>query len=311
MNVHEAIEQACSSVGIKPPRSYQIGRWAKTDTLSGKNGKGDGRIIVDEMKVVGWNHQTGEHETVWLKDKATPVERKQMAERQAKDDRERKERAAQAAKLAARMVESAKQATHPYFVRKGFANEQALVLTAAEVIRLAADPARRSTGEYLVADGGERAIIMPARIGNRITSAQLIWEDGTKRFIFGGETAGASHRVATGIETWLCEGYATGLSLRLALKALSKQATVLCCFSAANVFAVSRSIQGRCFIAADNDKPLEQFGGKGTAEHYAEVAGKPFLMPPDVGTDVNDMHMKHGIFAVQRMISSFLRAHRP
>lgn len=300
MNVNEAIEQACSTVGIKPPRSYRIGHWAKTDTLSGKNGKGDGRIIVDEMKVVGWNHQTGEHETVWLKDSVTPIERKQIAERRGKDDAVRKANAARAARIAAQMVETAKQAPHPYFIRKGFQHELGLVLSAQDVSRIG--------GDYLVA--GQSAIVMPARIGSRITSAQLIWEDGTKKFIFGGETGGASHRLATGAETWLCEGYATGLSLRLALKSLSRQATVLCCFSAANVFAVSRSVQGRCFIAADNDKPLEQFGGKGTAEHYADVAGKPFLMPPDVGTDINDMHMKDGIFAVQRLISTFIRGQR-
>jgi putative DNA primase/helicase len=300
MNVQEAIDQACATVGIKPPRSYQIGRWAKTDTLSGKNGKGDGRIIVDELKVVGWNHQTGEHLTVWLKDDATPAERKQIAERREKDDQERRQKAARAARIASHLVEVAKQAPHPYFVRKGFPNELGLIVAAADVAAIG--------GEYLVA--GQSAIVMPARIGSRITSAQLIWEDGTKKFLFGGETGGASHRVATGAETWLCEGYATGLSLRAALKALSRQATILCCFSASNVLSVSRSVQGRCFIAADNDKPLDQFGGRGTGEHYAEASGKPFLMPHRVGTDFNDMHMADGIFAVQRAISTFLRTQR-
>ena len=77
MNVHDAIEQACSSVGIKPPRSHRIGQWVKTDTLTGKNGKGDGRVMVDEMKVVSWNWQTGVKDTVFLKDQASPSERRQ------------------------------------------------------------------------------------------------------------------------------------------------------------------------------------------------------------------------------------------
>lgn len=300
MNVHDAIEQACASVGIKPPRQHRDGHWVRTDTLSGKNGKGDGALIADEMRVSARNWQTGELVTVFLKDKASPVERKQIAERRQKDDKERRQRAEQAARIATRLVEASKQAKHPYFARKGFPDELGLVISAAEVKAIG--------GDYLVA--GETAIVMPARIGQRVSSAQLIWENGTKKFIFGGETGGASHRVAAGQDTWLCEGYATGLSLRLALKAISRQATILCCFSASNVLAVSRSIEGRCFIAADNDKPLEQFGGKGTGEHYADASGKPFVMPPAVGTDFNDMHIGKGAFAVQRILSAFLRKHR-
>lgn len=298
MNVHDAIEQACSSVGIKPPRSHRIGQWVKTDTLTGKNGKGDGRVMVDEMKVVSWNWQTGIKDTVFLRDQATPSERRQFAQRRENDDQERREKAARAARIAGELIGASRLATHAYFVSKGFPEEQALVVSADHVEAIG--------GRYLL--HGKSAIVMPAKIGGKITSAQLIWEDGTKKFIFGGETSGACHRVSSGSETWLCEGYATGLSIRAALHALSRSATVLCCFSASNVLAVSRQVQGRCFIAADNDKP--QFDGQGTAEHYARLAEKPFTMPPEVGADFNDMHVRSGIFAVQRHLASFIRGVR-
>lgn len=301
MNVSDAIDQACAAVGIKPPRSYKHGQWVKCDTLDGKSGKGDGRVIADDLKVVGWNWKTGEKATIWLKDRdsLTPVEKHQFAERKAKDEAEQRERAARAAHVAQTLLATAKLGTHAYLARKGFPTEQAHVLPAADVVDIG--------GKYLVPEGAKTALIIPARIGTRITSAQLIWEDGTKKFLAGGEMGGAVHRLSRGTETWLCEGFATGLSLRMVLKALNRSATVLCCFSASNLATVARTIEGKCFIAADHDKPLEQFGGLGTGEHYAKVAGHPYTMPPDLGTDFNDMLMKQGIFAVQKHIATFIR----
>lgn len=301
MNVHEAIDQACSAVGIRPPRSYQPGKWAKCDTLDGKSGKGDGRLIADDLKVTGWNWKTGEKATIWLKDRdsLTPVEKRQFAERKAKDEAEAARRTAEAARAATHIVETAKLSTHPYFAAKGFPTEKGLVLDAATI--------RQAAGDYLVA--GERALIMPARIGKRVTSVQLVWEDGTKKFLAGGEIKGSCHRIATGRDTWLCEGYATGLSLRLALKSLNRSDTVLCCFSASNMAEVARRVDGRCYIAADHDKPMEHFGGLGTGEHWAQSTGKPYAMPPELG-DINDMHVSVGIFAVQKLLAETIRRSR-
>lgn len=311
MTIDEAIAEACQQVGIVPPRNgYRPGRWVKTDTLAGKNGKGDGRIIVDDAKVTAFNWQTNETSTVWMTGEVTAKQRREIAKEIEQENRRRVERAARAAVLAGHMVEAARLSTHPHLVSKGFPDEKALVLGVADVLRLAGDPARNSTGEYLVAAGGERAIVMPARIGMKVTSVQLIWEDGTKKFLFGGEISGASHRVASGIDTWLCEGFATGLSLRAALHGLSVRAAVLCCFSAANVVAVARRISGRAFIATDNDKPLPQYGGLGTGEYFARQADCPYGMPPGVGTDFNDLHKEAGIFAVQRVLTSIMARRR-
>jgi len=235
---------------------------------------------------------------------------RRFAERRKKDRRAETERAANASKLATRMVREAEQAAHPYLRRKGFPDEPALTLSAQMVRELATAEAGRKAGDYLVTDEGQAAIVVPAWISAHISSVQLIWEDGTKKFLFGGNMGGAFHRLASGNDTWLCEGYATGLSLRAALRGINRQDTVLVCFSASNVAKVSAAIGGRCYIAGDHDRPQPQFGDIGTSEFFARKAGRRYVLPPELGDDFNDMHMKDSIFAVQRLLADFLREGR-
>jgi putative DNA primase/helicase len=307
MNVQQAVEQACAAVGIVPPRSYREGCWTKTDTLAGKSGKGDGRIRVEPDRITAFNWQTGEKGTVWLKDEMTPVERKQAAERRAKNDREEKERAVRSAAVAKQIIAAAAASSHSYLIAKGFRDERALVVDAGTVRHLDAANIREKGYDYIVPKDARHAIVVPARKGPNVSSVQLIWEDGTKKFLFGGEIGGTCHRICSGVDTWLCEGFATAHSVRDALHGMKVRATVLVCFSASNVLAVSRKVQGRrAFIAADNDKPLPQFDGLGTGEFYARSTGLPYGMPPDVGTDFNDLHQRDGVFAVQRVLTTVM-----
>lgn len=320
MSIDEALDRACADVGIVPPRRgwTRSGRWIPTDTLAGKNGKGDGRVIIDDDHVVAWNWQTAEKSTIWLKDREeyTPADRRRYAEKMAEQRRAAAATAARAALFAQRLVEAAKLGTHPYLISKAFSDEKALTISADTIRAIAASlpvdrGGRAETVDYLI--GGLRAVVVPARIGQRITSAQLIWEDGKKRFIYGGTMKGASHRIATGSETWLCEGYATGLSLRAALVASKRSVTIRCCFSASNIVEVAKTVSGRCFIAADHDpvpeKNPDQFGGVGAGEFYARQTGLPYVMPPTVKQDLNDLHTEEGTFAVQRLLKTFLQEH--
>lgn len=300
MTVDEAIDQACADVGIMPPRRTTFGKWLNTDTLAGKKGKGDGRVIVNEHYVTAWNWQTGEKSTVALRDGVSAKEQRAIARDVAKAKEKAAQDAARAAQQANYLLAQARVTTHPYLIDKGFRDELVPVIGAQAV--------RGIGSSYLVA--GSTAIIVPARRGGAVTSVQLIWEDGTKKFLFGGEIGGASHRIATGVYTWLCEGFATGLSIRAAMRGLKMQATVLCCFSASNILAVARQINGRAFVAADHDKPLPQFGGIGTGEHYARQTGLPFAMPPVLQTDFNDMHQAESIFAVQRVLTQVMAGRR-
>lgn len=303
MTLDEAIHRACSEVGIKPPPGrLEHRRWINTDTL-GKHGKGDGRLIVDEDRVSSFNWQTGDKATVWLEDRK-PIERRVALRRTAEDDKEARLRHARAADIAKQLLTVARQGTHPYLAAKGYANELALIVSTDDV--------RKIGGDYLVSGAGTAgAVLVPARIDHRLTSVQLIWENGSKKFLFGGEMGAASHRIAAGRDTWLCEGYATGLSLRTALKGLGRVDTVLVCFSAANIVKVAKTVRGRCYVAADHDAPPasnpDQFGGIGAGEHFARLSGRPYILPPDVKTDINDLHMRAGIFAVQRIIGELIR----
>jgi putative DNA primase/helicase len=300
MNIEEAIEQACADVGITVPKVRGYGKWLQTDTLSGRNGKGDGRLMINDLHVTAWNWQTGEMKTIGLKNSSLDHAGRHEITRLMDVAKHKKAAdARRAATIAGRLVGQAALERHSYLAGKGFPDAKVLVISADEVRSLA--------GAYLVPASGHRAIVMPARKGSVVTSAQLIWEDGTKKFLFGGEIAGASYRIAAGDDAWLCEGMATGFSIRSALKGFGRSATILCCFSASNIAAVARSISGRCFIASDNDKPLEQFGGLGAGEFHARATRKPYVMPPTVGDDFNDMHMAGDIFGVQRHLSSFLQ----
>lgn len=304
MTVDDAVSRACADVGILPPTGkLDFGRWLKTSTLSGKNGKGDGRVMINDACVTGFNWQTGQSSTVWLRDAGSPAVRKQVRQDIQKQQAERVRRAQEAAGIAARLVAAAELRTHAYLVAKGFPDEAALVVDAPVVAKIG--------GKYLVPDDAGAAIVIPARIGSVVRSVQLIWESGEKKFLANGEMGGASHRIATGRDRWLCEGFATGLTLRAALKALRHTATVLVCFSASNVETVARGAQGRSYIATDHDKPIPQFDGIGAGEFYARRSGVPFLLPPAVGDDLNDIHQRDGLFAVQRLICDFLKGARP
>lgn len=298
MNLDQAIDQACSDVGICRPKKTAFGKWLNADTLAGKSGKGDGRLIIQEHFVTAWNWQTGLKSTVSLRDGASAKEQKAIAQSVARSKEKALKDAARAAGMASALMSAASFEHHPYLIAKGFRDEQAMVVTAAT--------ARQIVGDYIVPPDGHHAILVPARRLGSVISAQLIWEDGTKKFLFGGEMRGATHRIAAGVYTWICEGYATALSVRAALHGLKVRSTVLVGFSASNIATVSRQVRGKAFIAADNDKPLKQFDWKGAGEYYALQSGLPYGMPPDIGADFNDLHQRDGIFAVQRSLTSIM-----
>jgi putative DNA primase/helicase len=144
-------------------------------------------------------------------------------------------------------------------------------------------------------------LLVPARIDNEVVSLQEIAADGTKKNLTGGRMSGASFTIGSGRLEILCEGYATGLSIKAALDGLHLPCRVTCCFSAANVAALAER-RRHALVVADNDKPVAQFGGLGTGEFYARRTGLPWLMPPDVGTDANDYHLAAGLPALQALM---------
>jgi putative DNA primase/helicase len=294
MSLHQAMESACREIGITPPARIAAGRWVRTNTRE-KNGKGDASVLIhdDQRGGIVWNWQTGQklafradgaHGVALVRDRAAEEAR---AKAQA-------ERHAQAAEICAKIVAQCETARHPYLAAKGFPDELGLVCD---------DPRRHlpatSLGEAIRAAlpvGDGPWLIVPGWIGKAIATVQFIGPDGAKKNILGGRMSGAALRIATGRETWVCEGIATAMSIRAALRFLGRRETVLSAFSASNVAQVAASAP-QAVIAADNDKPLPQLDGLGTGEFYARRAGCPWVMPQEMG-DWNDMHKRDGLRAV-------------
>ncbi len=291
----DAMHDACAKIGVSPPRRHITpGRMVRTDTL-GKNGKNDAVVLVfdDERGGMVWNHQTAQSMRFKI-DGAADVRVDPQAEaRRRQREAERETERRQVEDICAAIVRGCREATHPYLDRKGFPKELGLVCDNPRYFY-----PKGYLGEMLAKATPEcdgPLLIVPGRIGKRITTVQFITPDGEKKNILRGVMSGASHRIATGRDTWVCEGIATALSVRAALRLLGASVTVLSAFSASNVAQVAETVSGR--IAADHDKPVETLGNLGAGEYYALKSGRPWTMPAVLG-DYNDMHQREGLRAV-------------
>lgn len=295
MSLHAAMSEACAAVQIVPPRATRPGQWVQCPVVGKGAANKSGRVLVfdDSRGGVCWNWSTGQQQrfsTIGLagRDEVKAPPRDPEAERRAEHERR------EVAEACARIVKACVAAQHPYLVRKGFPKEEGLTI---------ADPRplmpKGKLGDAMAAalpEGDGPLLVIPGRVDGRITTLQFITPDGAKKNALRGAMSGAAHRIATGRETWVCEGIATALSVRDALRLLGRPATVLCAFAASNVAKVATATRG-AVIAADHDKPVDALGGLGTGEYYAARSGRQWVMPPELG-DFNDQHVKDGLRAV-------------
>jgi len=298
MALEDAMRAACAEVGVAAPKRIPTpGRMTRTDTL-GKNGKSDAVVLVfdDERGGMVWNHQTAKSARFSVNG-AGDVNRDPEADRRAKEREAREEHERRIVRgVCSEIVRACQIDKHPYLDRKGFPDEPGLVIDNPQIHF----PAGRF-GEMLAAampksDGP--FLIVPGRVGGEINTVQFITPDGEKRNILRGAMSGASHRIATGRDTWVCEGIATALSVRAALRLLGASVTVLSAFSASNVGQVAAALPG-ARIAADHD-PIpkdDPFQGMGAGEFYARRSTRKWVVPPGFG-DFNDMHQREGLRAV-------------
>ncbi|MCJ8138587.1 toprim domain-containing protein [Falsirhodobacter halotolerans] len=293
MMLDDAMREACQAIGIDVPRAPAPGRWVKSAVVGKGRQNTSGRVLIfdDRQGGIAHNWATGQQQRFSVRGPGaapTPIRRDPAKEQRDQADQRAIEATCQ------RIVRAARPQPHPYLNAKGFPDEEGLV--CEDLHRHL--PAGR-LGEVLakaMPEGPGPFLIVPGRIGDRITTVQFIAPDGAKKNILRGIMGGASHRIATGRETWVCEGIATALTIRAALRFMGRSATVLAAFSASNVAKVAAGIPGS-IIAADNDKPVEQFGGLGTGEFYARRSGLRWSMPPAAG-DFNDMMQQDGLRAV-------------
>ncbi|WP_295851006.1 toprim domain-containing protein [uncultured Xylophilus sp.] len=226
----------------------------------------------------------GEARVQWFDDPNakpwTDEEKRAWAQRRQAQQADRERLQQKAAREAAELMRTTVPGPHNYLHRKGLPAAQGLCLP----------------------DGG---LLVPMRdmVTNELRGAQLIrWTDTeaepgvmrwVKKMTYGMRAQGAVLRLGqrNAPELVLCEGYATGLSIELAIRQMRFNAAVLVCFSDSNMVHVAERTKGRRYCFADNDK-------SGAGERAAQATGLPYCMAPTVGWDANDLHKREGLLAV-------------
>jgi len=256
-------------------REPMIGKWkryATEDKPSHKNGSvkfmGDHAFIQ--------NHATMTEIAVWKCEVTSQIDYAKIRRiaQQADDDIKRKQ--AEAARTAAWMLKESQFAHHPYLAAKGFPDEQGNIYVKDDVLLL----------------------LIPMRVGPHLVGVQVIDPEGKKKFLFGQRTSNAEFIWDNKGPHILCEGYATSLSIRAAMKALKRRYTLHVCFSAGNMEKIAATLQGG-YVVADNDASQ-------TGLNTAKKIGWPYFMPPTEGQDFNDFACEVGLFRSSQALAKSL-----
>jgi len=201
--------------------------------------------------------------------------RRRMDEMKARREKELTESREYAAFQAAKLWESAQLASddHPYIKRKGVSNP----------------------GWRIAPDG---RLMAPMMIGGDISGLQYISDDGTKMFMKGSKTGGASWSIGPDCmagdgRIYICEGIATAASI---FEATGR--AVVVSYSAGNLSATAQALRERVgplrdiVIVADHD---DSGVGKREADKAAGLVSATVVMP-DSG-DANDFAQAGGDLA--------------
>jgi putative DNA primase/helicase len=227
------------------------------------------------------NHATMTEIVVWKADADAKIDHEKIRRIAQQADQDIKRKQIEAARTAAWMLKESQIATHPYLKAKGFEDEQ---------------------GNIYVKDG-VLLMLIPMRVGAHLVGVQIIEPEGRKKFLFGQRTSNAEFVWDNKGSHILCEGYATGLSIRAAMKALKRRYTLHVCFSAGNMEKIAASLPGG-FVVADND--FSQ-----TGLNTAKKIGWPYFMPPVVGQDFNDFATEVGLFRASQALFKSLPLRTP
>jgi len=260
----------------------KIRRCGTVDHPRSKNGA----YFWDGARGFVWNW-AAEAKAQWFNDASaqawTEAEKAQWRAKRAAASAQQSDDHRRAATRAAEMLRSAKPSEHNYLHSKGFPDAQGLVST----------------------DG---ALLIPMRSldSNELQGLQTIrWISEERRYekkmIPGMKAKGAVFRMGDRAtpETFLVEGYATGLSVLAALRSVGLRASALVCFSAGNLVQVAPMVKGKCFVFADHDESE-------AGEKAALQTTLPYCISPELG-DANDLHVKGGLMAVCAQLMALRR----
>src|SRR5574340_527357 len=263
-----------SACGLLPSEIVPDGRIRRCPTASHPRRKNGAYMLAEGW---GWVQDWSAHAEpqIWHDGEGgriDPGQLKAMMALRAREIRAGQERAARHAET---LLSECELAPHAYLDRKGFPEELGLV-------------------------DAEKRLLIPMRDCQdyrRVLSVQRITPDGEKRFLLGGRTKGAIYILGNTNSrlTWLCEGYATGLSVRAAAQLMKMASRIVVCFSAANLVHLASVTGGARYVIADNaETKTGQLPAGNTALSWA--------MPDEVGTDANDLHQQQGLYAVAKLL---------
>jgi len=265
----------CRIHGVIVDREPPIGVWKRYPTQD-KPTHRNGAVKYMGSHAFIQNHATMTEIEVWHAEGDSvmdPNKARKAVEAAARDIRDRQQ---EAARKAASILNQCQIGFHPYLERKGFKEEQ---------------------GNVWKTDDG-LLLVIPMRVGHHLVGCQIIKEDGEKKFLFGQRTSGAYFCFDNKGPNILCEGYATALSIRAAMKALKRRYTLYTCFSAGNMKKVAATLPNG-FVVADNDLSR-------TGQNTAEAIGWPYFMSEAVG-DFNDFHQSTSLFKCSQALDKMFR----
>src|SRR5574337_755725 len=263
-----------SACGLLPSEIVPDGRIRRCPTASHPRRKNGAYMLAEGW---GWAQDWSAHAEpqIWQDGAGGKIDPGQLREMMALRAKELRAGQDRAAKQAETLLSECELATHAYLGNKGFPDELGLV-------------------------DEEKRLLIPMRDCQdyrRVLSVQRITPEGDKRFLLGGRTKGAIYTLGGSKSrlTWLCEGYATGLSIRAACSLMAMPARIVVCFSSGNLVHVAGLIGGERYVIADHDESK-------TGEIAAGKTGLKWAMPDAVGTDANDLHQQQGLYSVAKLL---------
>ena len=309
----QTFQDAIRSAGLQPPDVIEPGRFHKFPGEGKRNSNRAAwcKLFPDGIGGIFGDYSTGlsadwqaKRETPY-----TPAEReafkRQVAEAKAQAEAERKAKQAEAQVQATSIwiaPASALEATqpaiadHPYLKRKGIQPHGVRVYHGSLTI------------------GGmacNNALMIPTKLGGKITSLQFINGAGEKRFYPNGEKGGyLIGQIEAGKPICIAEGLATGASIHEATGH-----AVVVAFDAGNLRKMAEALRAKnpdavIVQCADDDYQTEGNPGLAKATEAAAVVGGLLAMPvfganrPDKATDFNDMATLTGLDAVKQAIDA-------
>lgn len=316
----DQLKRAMRDAGLEPPEVIKAGKLHRFST-NGKAGDDAGwcKLFSDRRGGVFGDYRSGlsghwEPKTNHVRTQAKREDfQREIADAKRQGEAEERKRHAKAATKAAAIWKAATPASadHPYLARKQVSPVSTLREIDASAVAEILGYAPKAKGEALSA----RFLVVPVKIGERLSTCELIDGEGRKAAIYGGAKAGGYWEAqplpegdGTGLTLMVGEGVATVLSAKEAA-----EYPVIATLSAGNLPAVATAMRERyptaiLVLLADLVKATGE-----PDPHAIEAArsvGGLLAIPdfgndrPDRAKDFNDVAVLCGTEAVTRAIAN-------